>query len=159
MRSEEARCPLNADEQAELLLDYCAGRMEAPAASLMEAHLEVCPDCRELHEAQLRVNQALESWDAEFDTAAFDRRLRERLAEENRPGWLERVRGWGVGISWKPAIPVMAGLAIWAVLYTPPGPAPRLDASLMKTDLAKAEHVERVLEDVDMLSDLKLTAR
>jgi len=159
MQSEKPRCTLPADEQAELLLDYCAGRLDADRSRVFEAHMAVCPVCRCMCDEQQLVWNSLDQWEARTDESAFDRCLRERLEGEPPRGWLGQVREWCAGISWKPALPVVAGLALWMVLYTPPTAAPQLDASLMKPDVVKAEHVERVLEDVDMLAELKLTAR
>jgi anti-sigma factor RsiW len=108
---------LQSEEHAGLLLDYCARRLDGARAAALEAHMEQCPACREFRDGQKLVWETLDAWDVSENNWGFERRLRERLEEEGEPQWVYEMKGWARGISWKPAIPLAAALAVWMVFY------------------------------------------
>lgn len=148
-------CPLQSGENAALLLDYCARKLDPARAAALDAHMEQCASCREFRDAQRLVWNSLDSWEVSDSGWDFNRRLRERLEEEDAaPEWLGQFRAWKSGISWKPAIPLAAALALWLAVF-PPTAQKSSDQPAAPQD----EQIERVLEDVEMLRQLPLEAR
>ncbi len=147
-------CRLRTEEGVEALLEYCAGRLHAADAVVLESHLAGCAPCREFAAAQQTVWQSLDAWEPAIETQGFQSRLNARLAEDSTPAWKDRLRAWSSGISWKPAIPMAAAFALWAAISAPPRPEIPAQA-----EQVRPEAVERMLEDVDMLDQLKLNAQ
>lgn len=148
-------CPLQAGEDAGLLLDYCARKLDPARAAALEAHMEHCAACRQFRDAQRLVWDSLDSWDLSGSGWAFQRRLRERLEEEEAaPAWIGRLQAWRSGISWKPAIPIAAALVLWLAIF-PESPF----KTPATAQAPQGEQLERVLEDVEMLRQLPLEAR
>ena len=125
------------------VLDYCAQKLSSNAAAEFERHMSVCADCRSKVESQQQVWQALDAWEAPTVSAAFDRKLRERIAEsESKPSW---SNGWKR--AWQPAwslAAASAAIAVAFVVYTP---------DTAKIDV-EPEQVESALEDLEMLKQL-----
>jgi len=148
------RCPLEQHQQKDLLLDYCAGRLEAGAAALLERHSEGCAACREFVAAQSQVWQALDGWDAPPLSPAFGRHLSERIAREGDDWWTRAARL----LTRRPALVLasacaMVVLALW--LQPSPTVGSRQDAW---DETAEIEQVESALEDLDMLRELDQAA-
>ena len=66
LREEEVcmHCPIENRDTAEILLGYCAQKLDAKTAAVLEAHIEICPACREFAEAQKAVWKSLDAWEA-----------------------------------------------------------------------------------------------
>ena len=73
------KCPIEIHENAELLLAYCARKLDPETQTILERHLAVCPACRDFKAGQEAVWQALDSWEAVPVSADFDRRLYRRI--------------------------------------------------------------------------------
>lgn len=129
-----------------MLLDYCAGRLDPAAQVLLEDHLENCRDCQDFCDAQTALWKTLDHCPAPQPDPAFDARLLAGLPR--RQPWLAWVRG----ISWKPAIPAVAVLALYFVVIAPRAPVPPQTGP-------DTQQVEQALADLDMLQQLKLDAR
>lgn len=69
-------------ENAELLPEYSAGKLETSRAVELERHLLTCPSCRDLASAQGALWSALDDWKDVAPSAEFDRRLYERIDGE-----------------------------------------------------------------------------
>ncbi|MBI5083415.1 MAG: zf-HC2 domain-containing protein [Acidobacteria bacterium] len=151
MTEQRFRCPLQSEENAQLLLDYCARRLDPSRRAALEAHIGLCPSCREFSQAQRLVWEALDAWDSSGGAADFDRRLYQRISEERKPPWADRLTAWTAEISWKPALPAAAALALW-VTFFPVRPTEEAEGF----ERVAAEQVEGALEDLDMLQQLKL---
>jgi anti-sigma factor RsiW len=149
-------CLQNDPQGAEILMDYCAGTLDAASSAQLEAHFRNCAACNQAAEAQRKVWQALDEWTPEevssdFDAGDFDQRLYARIAEEGRePWWRPSLR--------KPLVPsiAVAAMLILALLprspharVPPPSPTPQVVVTGQKIDLRQ---VEQALDDMDMLT-------
>jgi anti-sigma factor RsiW len=148
-------CLQNDPQGAGILMDYCAGTLDAASSAQLEAHFRNCAACSQAAEAQRKVWKALDEWTPEevssdFDAGDFDRRLYARIAVERRePWWRPSLR--------KPLVPAIAvaAMLILALLphsphvgVPPPSPTPQVVAG-QKIDLPQ---VEQALDDMDMLT-------
>lgn len=151
-------CPTKRNEDAEILLDYCAQTLSADETAEFEIHLQQCADCSRLVEAQKEVWGALEAWTPPPVSVNFDARLYARIAEEQAAPawqlWLRRVFHPPVPYPlWKSAIPLVAACAVLAA-----GLAVRMpDATTaakpqLHADKVDIEKVEQTLEDFDILT-------
>jgi D-mannonate dehydratase len=141
-------CPTKSGEGPELFIAYAAQALPGALAVALERHCNACMECRAAVEAQKRVWSALESWEPEYISTSFDRRLFTRIAAEEQ----RRATRWFL----RPAIPVAAACAFILAGYllrtppAPPAPEPRL-AIENRVDM---EQVERALDDIDMLKQM-----
>lgn len=147
-------CPLKAAGKKDLLLDYCARRLDPPAEAAIEGHIAVCPACKSWTEEQIRTWAALDDWLPAPISAGFDRRLHERIAgERTRTPW------WGV---WrlKPALSLaLASLLVVVALWMGrPGlvPLPNPNGAQESLD---ADRLEKALDDVEMLRQFDSAAK
>lgn len=76
------RCPIENQENAELLLAHTSRKLDAERAAVLEQHIANCPACREYAAAQFAVWEALDAWDAPPVSADFNRRLYARIEQE-----------------------------------------------------------------------------
>jgi anti-sigma factor RsiW len=157
------RCPIEAGNDAEMLVALAAGRLTTAEQEAFELHMAGCAECRRRAEAQRSVWGALDAWTPPDVTAGFDSRLFARIAAEERLPWWRR--GWS--LSWKPMLPVGAAcVALMGVflIHDPwsPAGAPAVPAAIVQTqeDAQKVDvdQVERTLDDMDMLNQLDTPA-
>jgi anti-sigma factor RsiW len=150
-------CPTKRNEDAEILLDYCAQTLSPPHTAEFEIHLKQCADCSRLVEAQKEVWGALEAWTPAPVSVNFDARLYARIAEEQAAptwqNWLRRIFQPALPYPlWRSAVPLIAACVLLAAGLsvhmpgTPVAPHPQLRAD--KVDI---EQVEQTLEDFDIL--------
>ena len=151
------RCPIEAGNDAEILLALAAGRLTPADREAFELHMAECAECRRLADAQQSVWGALDAWKPPTVSEDFDRRLLARIsADARRPWWRPE---W---FSWKPALPVAAGCAVLLcvfLLHEPafPGSEGAVPAPVVQTQDAQkvdVDQVERALDDMDMLNQL-----
>jgi len=148
-------CPVQNRENAELLLNYCARRLEPEAAAVLERHMEHCAACRAFGAAQRAVWEALEAWEAMPVSEEFDRRLYARIQQqEHRGSWAGLVRFWWP-LNLRPALSLAAAsvVVVVALLVQSPQSAP----GPAEIDVVDAEQVERALDDLEMLRQVNLT--
>lgn len=151
-------CPLQNGENAEVLLDYCARKL-SPAATLeLERHMQSCGDCRSFAGGQQHVWSALDSWEAQPVSPAFDRKLYSRIEEFESRNWLRR---WmGDGFAWRPALSFGAACAALTVMFVVQAPVKQSVApqyhETTKVEV-EPEQVERALEDLEMLKQLSIS--
>lgn len=160
------KCPMETQESAEVLLAYCARRLDPDTAVVLERHLAVCPACREFQKSQQAVWEALDAWEAMPVSADFDRRLYERIErEEARLSWWGRlVRPFAP--MWAPTlvsrgVPVAAAaclLLLAGVLLQRPGRvvAPDPLAVEVRVESIQPDQVERTLDDMEMLRQFRV---
>jgi len=146
-------CPIQSEEHAALLLDYCARRLDAGQMAELDAHFAVCAQCRQFRDQQALLWNALDEWNSAPISAGFDRSLRLDIESfERQPVWVRWV-DWFYGISLKPAVPVFGLLTLLFFFSLPPrheeSPAPAVQTT-------EAEQFESDLEDLDLLQQLPL---
>jgi hypothetical protein len=83
------RCPIESQENLELLVDYGSATVASEAGAAFGQHLEVCARCREVVAGQEAVRWALDVWEAPAVSPSFTRHLYERI--ERSPAWRERL--------------------------------------------------------------------
>jgi anti-sigma factor RsiW len=146
-------CLQNDPQGAEILMDYCAGMLDAASTAQWEAHFQNCAACNQAAEAQRKVWQALDEWKPEEVSLDFDQRLYARITTESRERW------WRPSLR-KPLIPAIAAAAmlILALLphapktrVPPPNPTPQVVVAGQRIDLRQ---VEQALDDMDMLTPM-----
>jgi len=152
---------------AELLLDYCARKLNPESTAILERHFEICPSCRSFAEGQRAVWKALDSyaeWDAPPVSADFDGRLYERIEKLDRavPWWDVLVRPFRVLTAHRGiAAGAAACLLIAAGVLIEQRPLPQVEP--VKPTVAvvdvQPEQVEQALNEMDMLSEFSHKAR
>jgi anti-sigma factor RsiW len=150
-------CPVQTGENADLLLAYCARRLDPATAAVLERHMEHCEACRAFGEGQRTVWSALDVWEALPVAQDFDRRLYARIAEEGYGGvWSRWLRPW-LPLNFRGALSLAAASAVVLVAFlvqsprSAPGPA--------EVEVVDAEQVESALDDLDMLRQVNLVPR
>lgn len=151
-------CQTKGNEDAEILLDYCAQTLSPLQTAEFEIHLKQCADCSRLVEAQKEVWGALDQWTPAPVSVNFDARLYARIAEEQAApawrSWLRRIFQPPLPYPlWKSAVPLIAACALLAVGLTVRTPeqthVPQAQLRAEKVDI---EQVEQTLEDFDILT-------
>src|SRR3954454_20169819 len=119
------RCPVQ-NENADLLLGFCARGLSPELTAIVEQHILVCEECRSFADGQRQLWDALDTWQPERVSADFDDRLYARIEQNKFHGFWSRVAG--DRFSWKPALPVAAAvaMAMVAVMLVVPGSSPDL---------------------------------
>lgn len=163
-------CPVQKSENAELVLDYFARQLAPEIQADLDRHIEGCPDCREVFAAQRAVWNALDL--LEEDTAAvrvseeFDWNLKQKIAQEDKSGWMTRTwNRWfsSEPIAWRPVHSMgmaMAVLVLSAAVLVPWNATERqaVNSAANGNDeqfiTAEVERIETALEDLEMLSVL-----
>jgi hypothetical protein len=153
------RCPIETQENAELLLSYSARKLSPESTAILEAHMEVCPQCREFRDGQRTLWEALDQWEARPISADFNRRLYRKIEEQEQLGWWDRIFGAGRPMFLRPALPLAATACIVLVaglMIDGPG---RVAAPVAENpQVREVEQVERTLEDMEMLRQFNLVS-
>ena len=148
-------------ENAELLPEYSAGKLETSRAVELERHLLTCPSCRDLASAQGALWSALDDWKDVAPSAEFDRRLYERI--DGEVAWWERaLRPFRPALR-RIAMPLAAaaGLALLAgvIRDRPAAPPPAPRGAAAQIEPLAPEQAEDTLEDMELLRGLNGLAR
>ena len=150
-------CPIENREGAEIVLAYCAGKLDAGTSAILEEHIKICPACREFAERQQSVWKALDAWEAAPVSPDFDRRLYARIDQEVslwdlilRPFRPLLVRQ-GLPIAAAVGVVLMAGF----LLDRPAGmsPASMQDTSAIVEPMAP-DQAEPTLQEMEMMREL-----
>jgi anti-sigma factor RsiW len=151
-------CPLEARQDSELLVAYTAGRLEAREATALEVHLEGCTRCQEFVNAQSKVWQSLEAWEAQPVSMDFDRRLFARI-EQSPASWWTRFTGQvmhnAMPIAAAAGVMILAGVMLERPSATPVAP-PQESAQV---EPFAPEQVQSALDDMEMLRDFNHLVR
>jgi len=148
------QCPFQSESGPEVLLDYCAGTLDRPAAIWLEHHIVTCTACADFVTRQQGVWRALDEWAPEPVSADFDRKLEARIAAEPAESWWHAfVRGLASPFR-RPAFSLAAAAVatLALILLLPRQPAGQEPAT--RAEAVEIEQVESVLEDLDMLNQL-----
>jgi hypothetical protein len=151
------RCPIETQENAELLLSYSARRLSPESTSILEAHMEVCPQCREFRDSQRTLWEALDQWEARPISPDFDRRLYRKIEEQEQLGWWQRTFGAGRPMFLRPALPLAATACLVLVAgFIIDNPSRITTPVAENPQVREVEQVERTLEDMEMLRQFNL---
>jgi anti-sigma factor RsiW len=161
------KCPMESHENAELLLAYCARRLDPETQTVLERHMTVCPACREFQAGQQAVWNALDAWEAMPVAADFNRRLYRRIAEEEaRASWWSRLtrpfQPMFAGALVSRGVPAAAAICLLVlagvVLERPATVAvPDEVTADARIESIQPDQVERTLDDMEMLRQLRIT--
>jgi anti-sigma factor RsiW len=156
-------CAIQDREAAGLLLSYCAGTLPPEQVPPVERHIENCPGCRQWVGAQSALWQNLDDWKAPEVSRDFNRRLYQRIEQEERnrnplAQWFQCFASRWTPFPWRTAMPVAAACAVLvaALVIQPPSflRSQNRDESSARMERIDAEQVERTLDDLDMLKQL-----
>ncbi len=150
-------CPTKRNEDAEILLDYCAQTLSPLQTAEFELHLKQCADCSRLVEAQKDVWGLLEAWTPVPVSINFDARLYARIAKEQAAPawqlWLRRIFHPPVPYPlWKSVVPLAAACAVLAAGLAVRMPDATDAHPQLRADKVDIEKVEQTLEDFDILT-------
>jgi anti-sigma factor RsiW len=135
------QCPR---QSAELIVGYGARTLDAVTEAAFEQHLASCTECRKAVAAQGTVWSALDEYAWRISVPLdFDRRLFQRIAEEERRRWTWRLS----------AAAACAILAALMLLRQPWSEAPTHSPAQPALQI---EQVEHALDDMDMLDQVVL---
>jgi anti-sigma factor RsiW len=143
-------------ENADLLLKFAAGRLDAEARARLERHMEVCPACREFAGGQRAVWEALDAWESAPVSPDFDRHLYRRI--EREVSWWDRVlRPFrpalirrGLPIAAAAGLALMAGIVVDRSIVVRPAP----EKSSIQVESLRPDQVESAVEDMEMLQEI-----
>ena len=154
------KCPIETQENAELLLSYSANRLDPAAARALEAHMDGCMACREFRDSQSALWATLDQWEPRPVSADFDRRLYRRIEEQQQENWWSRILGSSRPMFLRPALPLAATACLLLVAgFIIDTPGVRNPAPIAETpQVREAEQVERTLDDMEMLRQFNLAA-
>ncbi len=155
------KCPLESRDNADVLLDYCARKLNPEMTATLERHMEVCPSCREFADAQRAVWKALDEWEAIPVSPDFNRRLYARIDREAASWWQPVLRPFrpllaiqGLPIAAAACLVIMAGL-----LLERPAEAPDAGDTGTQVEAIQADQVDRALQDMELLRDFNRKVR
>jgi hypothetical protein len=152
------KCPIETQENAELLLSYSARRLNSESTAILEAHMQICPACREFRDGQKALWEALDQWEARPVSPDFDRRLYRRIEEQEQLGWWARLFGPSRPVFLRPALPLAAAACLVLVAgFIIDDPARLVAPSSDSPQVREVEQLERTLDDLDMLRQFNLT--
>ena len=152
------RCPIETQENAELLLSYSARRLNSESTAILEAHMLLCPACREFRDGQKALWEALDQWEARPVSPDFDRRLYRKIEEQEQLGWWARVLGPLRPVFLRPALPLAAtACLVLAAGFIIDDPARIAMPTVENPQIREVEQLERTLDDLDMLRQFNLT--
>src|SRR5262245_35868077 len=152
------RCPIETQENAELLLSYSARRLNPECTAILEAHMELCPACREFRDGQRALWEALDQWEARPISPDFDQRLYRKIEEQEQQGWGSRIFGSLRPMFVRPALPLAATACLVLVAGFLLDEPARLPLPGADPQAREVEQVERTLDDLDMLRQFNLVA-
>lgn len=149
-------CPVRERRNTDLLLDYCAERLDRQTAADLAGHIASCPACEEWIRGQKQVWEALDAWEEVPVSDGFDRKLYERIAcEEDRKPWWRAFRPARRPVTASAlslALASLLGLAI--LLVERPKPPVASPAGAARVETLDADRIEKALDDVEMLREL-----
>jgi hypothetical protein len=150
-------CPLESRENAHLLLDYCARKLEPEFMSVLERHIADCSACRKFTSGQNIVWQAMDGWEAAPVSPDFDRRLFRRI--EARVSWWDlllrpfttaAIRR-GLSAAAMTCLLLVAGILLERPTVSPAPVITGVGQGVVQLDTVQPEQVERALDAMEVL--------
>jgi hypothetical protein len=150
MNPKHQICPME-NNAIELLLDYSAGRLNAPARASLELHMESCVDCASFRMEQTAVWDALDLWEPAPVSMDFNRNLWRRIDAAAARPWYRKLAEAIRLTDWKPILPLTAAVALIAAgfLLDHPGSKPAGGFTVNEVN-----QVEQTLDDIQLLHQL-----
>jgi hypothetical protein len=152
-------CPLQVPEDAQVLLDYGARKLDAARTAILEGHLEICPSCREFALGQRALWETLDTWEAAPVSRDFDRRLYRRI-EQEVSWWQALLHAFRPGTArpslFRRGLPVAAAaflLVVAGLLIEQPADSPPPIKDRAKVESVQPEQVEQALDAMEMLHE------
>ena len=149
------KCPIETRENAELLLAYCARKLDVETTAMLEGHIRVCPACREFADGQQTVWKALDAWEAAPVSADFDRRLYQRIEAE--VSWWDLLMRPFRPLLFRRGLPIAAaaGLLIVAgmMLERPAAVPPANSPESAQVDVVAPDQAEHALQEMEMMRE------
>lgn len=142
------KCPMEAGGNADLLLDYAAGKLKADIREQFEQHVKVCAACHEVAGTQNSVWQALDEWEPAEVSLNFDRRLYERIEQQQTPWW-SRLFRHSVPVAATAGVLVMAGL----MMYRPGAAPPAQTPTTAQVESLQPEQLQSALDEMESLRE------
>ena len=151
----------NIEKREERLLDYVSGSLDTQESALFEKHLQTCSACSEFVTGQRSVWESLDLFEPAPVSAAFDRRLYERIAQSS---WWDRFVA-AVSVPFRapaflrqglPLITAAAVLTAAVIVWDRPAPAPAPPAAGLSAEADQTlqpDQVQRALDDMEMLRE------
>lgn len=131
------------------LVSYLDGRASARERETVEAHLNVCAECRERAEEFRRLWNVLDEAPAVEPSFGFDTRLRRRIAAEPR----RRIWAWLVpSPRFAATVALLVGLAFLVIVRRNPPAQPASAATNSEEQFQMIKNLG-VLENYDVLSN------
>jgi anti-sigma factor RsiW len=149
------------EKREERLLDYVSGSLDTQESALFEKHLEACAACSEFVAGQKSVWETLDLFEPAPVSAAFERRLYERIAQTS---WWDRLVA-SISVPFRApgflrqGLPLMAAAALLmaaAIVWERPSPAPgpvEFSAEVQPDQTLQPDQVQRALDDMEMLRE------
>ncbi|HLH42468.1 MAG TPA: hypothetical protein VKV74_05755 [Bryobacteraceae bacterium] len=136
---------------AEILMDYCAGKLDAIRSAEWEAHFRQCAACRERLDAHRAVWEALDEWKPVEISPDFDAKLYGRIAAEATQPWWRQFLA-------KPLAPALAAAAVLALVVArapemrSTDARPQISTTAPPGERIDLQQVQQALDDMDMLT-------
>lgn len=152
-------CLKDSREGAEILMDYCARKLEPDRVSEIDGHLADCAECRNLVNAQRELWETLDRWTAPAVSSDFDAKLYARIAQENAEpawkNWIRRVFQPAAPVAmWKPLVSLGAACAVLtvALMVHTPERATNIAVKQAHAESVDIEQVAKALDDLEILT-------
>jgi anti-sigma factor RsiW len=147
-------------DNADWLVDFASGKLDAAMRAQIEEHMQACPACREFAVGQQTVWQALEDWEPAPVSMDFDRRLYRRI--EQQVSWWARLAR-PLNPLWRHAVPVAAAAGVVLVaglLMNRPAAKPVAPlAGTEQVETLQPDQVEHALDDMEMVREFSHLVR
>lgn len=153
-------CPLQTQE-ADVLLEYAAGRLDSARTAVIEQHMENCAACASFRTEQTAVWNALDLWEPAPVSMDFNRRLWQRIDVAAAAPWYRSLLDSVRLTNWKPLIPLTAAILAIAggfLLDHPSHDTPAPGVPVIGVSVKEADQVEQTLDDIQLLQQLDAVA-
>ena len=145
------KCPMESEENRDLLLEYGTGKPGSPGSAGFARHLEECSACQGFVAGRRTVWAALDEWEAPAISPDFNRQLHQRIDQE--VSWWDRLsRPLRPLLAWN-GLPVAAAaglvITVGLMFQHPAGVTPQ--AETIRVEALQPEQVVNAIEDLEML--------
>ena len=167
-------CILETPENAQVLLDYGARKLDAGRTATLQRHMDICPACREFAAGQRALWEALDSWEVAPVSRDFDRRLYQRIEKRIENRFDKEVSLWDLLVRpFRPlpfhlmmvrrGLPVAAAACLLLVagvlIEQRPADSPSPAKDMAQVESVQPEQVEQALDAMEMLSEFSHKVR